>query len=116
VLPPENRLRRSADFRHALRGRRGVSRTVVVHAAAPAQAAGGVRVGFVVNRAVGTAVARNQVKRRLRHAVRDELSRLETVDPVDIVVRATPKAADATFDDLRSDLNSALGAVGRVSA
>jgi ribonuclease P protein component len=106
VLPPENRLRRSADFRHALRrGRRASARTLLVHAA-PGDT--GVRVGFAVNRTVGNAVVRNRVRRRLREAVRTQLGSLADNGSWDIVIRANPAAAEATFDELRGDLAGCL--------
>jgi len=91
VLPKEQRLRSSAGFTQTVR--RGVKAgrpTVVVHALnihAPAPT----RVGFVVDKHVGSAVTRNRVKRRLRHLV---AARLAT-SPVGlmVVVRATPLAA-----------------------
>jgi ribonuclease P protein component len=47
------------------------------------------RAGLVVSKAVGDAVARNRVKRRLRHLVRPRLGELEA----DVVLRALPAAA-----------------------
>ena len=65
------------------------------------------RVGLVVGRAVGPAVVRNQVKRRLRHVLR---SRLESLPPgADVVVRAAPSAAGASSAALGSDVDAALG-------
>ena len=49
------------------------------------------RVGFVVSKAVGNAVTRNRVKRRLRHLCRPLVDELE--DGTVIVVRALPAAA-----------------------
>ncbi len=66
------------------------------------------RVGFVVSKAIGNAVARNRVKRRLRALVRARLVRddLDVVDSrVDWVVRALPPAAHS--DELAADLDSA---------
>jgi ribonuclease P protein component len=106
VLPPQNRLRRSADFRHALsRGRRCARPTLVVHAAPGGR---GVRVGFVVSRAVGKAVVRNRVRRRLREAVREQLADAAARGSWDVVVRATPDAARASFDQLRRELADCL--------
>jgi len=114
VLPPDHRLRRSRDFRRVLRqGRRIASRTVVVHAAAADQ---GVRVGFAVNRAVGGSVVRNRVKRRLRAAVRPELVSVAQRGSWDIVVRATPQAAMASFGELSTDIADALSGLRPVSA
>ena len=61
------------------------------------------RVGFVVSKAVGGAVQRNRVKRRLRHLVARELE--STSVPRDVVVRALPAASSAPGrvpDDLSS--------------
>lgn len=63
------------------------------------------RVGFVVSKAVGNAVTRNRVKRRLRHLVRDELERFP--QPVNLVVRALPAAA-LTPERLAGDLGNAM--------
>jgi ribonuclease P protein component len=85
----------------------------VIHAAA---AEHGVRVGFAVNRAVGGSVVRNRVKRRLRAAVRPELAPLAQRGSWDIVVRATPRAAAASFEELRADVADALSVLRSVSA
>jgi ribonuclease P protein component len=68
------------------------------------------RVGFVVSKAVGSAVVRNRVKRQLRHLVRARLGEL----PVGtlVVVRANPAAAKAG-PALAVDLDSALTTVLR---
>jgi ribonuclease P protein component len=62
------------------------------------------RVGFVVSKAVGGAVVRNRVKRRLRHLAAQELGTTSTAR--DVVVRALP-AAGTTPVRLGSDLSSA---------
>jgi ribonuclease P protein component len=64
-------------------------------------------VGFVVSRAVGTAVRRNRVRRRLRHLTRPHLDSLEHSTLV--VVRALPPAAGAGVD-LGEDLDAAWAA------
>jgi ribonuclease P protein component len=107
VLPQTARLHESADFRRVTRsGVRSGRPTLVVHAA---RATGSTsRVGFVVSKAVGGAVVRNRVKRRLRHLVALELA--GTVAPQDVVVRALPAAATAP-SRLGSDLTSAWAQV-----
>lgn len=62
--------------------------------------------GLVVGRAVGGAVTRNRIKRRLRHIVWPLLDDLP--DGWGIVVRALPEAADASFQVLDRDVRSAL--------
>ncbi|MGW0891922.1 ribonuclease P protein component [Saccharopolyspora sp. NPDC002578] len=64
------------------------------------------RVGFVVSKAVGNAVLRHRVTRRLRHLMRDRLPLLPAGTLV--VVRALPPAANAPSRDLGSDLDAAL--------
>lgn len=83
----------------------------MVHLWTGEQAPGPVRVGFVVSKAVGNAVTRNRVKRRLRHLARERLDSLP--GSAVLVVRALPGSAEASHDQLRADLAAALG---RVSA
>ena len=64
------------------------------------------QVGFVVSRAVGNAVVRNRVRRRLRHLVRDRLG--DVPGGAVLVVRALPDAAGASSDELRADLARCL--------
>jgi len=64
------------------------------------------RAGLVVSKAVGSATARNTVKRRLRHLMREKMSLLPEGSM--LVVRALPSAADAGFAVLDADLDSAL--------
>lgn len=93
MLPADHRMRRSADFRRTVRhGVRSGRRTLVVHALR-AEATEGSLVGFVVSKAVGTAVRRNRVRRRLRHLARARLS--AEIEPALVVVRALPPAASA---------------------
>ena len=51
------------------------------------------RIGFVVSGAVGNAVVRNRVKRRMRHLAAAHVP--DTPGGIDIVVRALPRAATA---------------------
>ncbi|GGT68178.1 MULTISPECIES: ribonuclease P protein component [Streptomyces] len=114
MLPTENRLRRREDFATAVRrGRRAGRPLLVVHLSsgatdphAPGESASPTRAGFVVSKAVGGSVVRNQVKRRLRHLVRERLSELPPGSLV--VVRALPGAGDADHAQLARDLDAAL--------
>jgi ribonuclease P protein component len=125
VLAAAQRLRRSTDFAAAVRGGRRVGRgAVVVHLTLPAvpgqpdlseparsdveQASASSRAGFVVSKAVGNAVVRNRVRRRLRHLVRERLTELPAGST--LVVRALPAAADAPYARLAGDLDAALAA------
>jgi ribonuclease P protein component len=64
----------------------------------------GPRVGFVVSGALGKAVTRNRVKRRLRHLAAAHVA--DTPVGMDMVVRALPRAATAP-DEVPADLGSA---------
>ncbi|MET7315203.1 MULTISPECIES: ribonuclease P protein component [Streptomyces] len=114
MLPTENRLRRREDFATAVRrGRRAGRPLLVVHLRcgatdphAPGESAPRPRAGFVVSKAVGGAVVRNTVKRRLRHLMRDRIGQLPPGSLV--VVRALPGAGDADSAQLARDLDAAL--------
>jgi ribonuclease P protein component len=73
---------------------------------------GVVRVGLVVPRAVGGAVVRNRVRRRLRALLAPELPAHAGVD---VVVVATPAAAERPWRALGADLAAGLaGALARL--
>ncbi|HET8961874.1 ribonuclease P protein component [Nocardioides sp.] len=106
-----HRLTGSAQFSLAIRtGRRAGSGTLVLHLART-DSGGPPRFGFVVSRAVGNAVARNRVKRRLRELVRARLEELPTGSV--LVVRALPPSGAASYAELRSDLARCLTRVIR---
>jgi ribonuclease P protein component len=115
VLSAANRLTDAGSYRTVIRsGRRAGSRTLVVHLAVPVDGAGpgrpdSPRVGLVVSKAVGNAVTRNRVQRRLRHLVREQLDRLPRSGA--LVIRALPDAAGATSVELRTDLDRCLDRV-----
>jgi ribonuclease P protein component len=62
----------------------------------------------VVSRAVGGAVVRNKVRRRLRHLVSERLAGLPPGST--LVVRALPQAARSSYAELGADLDGALAA------
>lgn len=110
MLPAVHRLRRAGEFSHALRGgRRAGSAQLVVHLVdtglvEPA------RIGLIVSKAVGTAVVRTRVKRRLRHQLRARLPRLTPGGLY--VVRANPAAAEASSAQLGTALDRCLDKLG----
>ena len=109
MLSAPHRMRRSDDFRVAVRhGRRAGRPRLVVHLAGPTPGDQScpVSVGFVVSRQVGPAVVRNRVKRRLRHLMAARLDLLP--DGARAVVRANPAAGAATTAELAADLDAAL--------
>ena len=74
-------------------------------AAAPAESGGqdvvvtSARFGFVVSKLIGSAPRRNRVRRQLRELARAHASSFTG----DVVIRALPAAADATWADLSED-------------
>ena len=58
----------------------------------------------MVSRAVGNAVIRNRVRRRLRELVRREVLPGGSL----VVIRALPAAAGASYEELRRDLARCL--------
>ena len=110
VLPLPHRLRASDEFRSVVRSGVRVGRsTLVVHALAKQSPPS--RAGFVVSKAVGNAVTRNRVKRRLRHLVADALGTAPR--PVDVVVRALPAAASGPLAlDFGSAWDAAFSKLG----
>jgi ribonuclease P protein component len=112
VLAADHRLRQSDAFRRTVKsGRRAGSPALVLHLlvdGSPDDAPP--KVGFVVSKGVGSAVERNLVKRRLRHVVRDFLTKLPPSS--ELVVRAQPVAASMTSRELRAELARCLRRVG----
>ena len=103
MLPAQFRMRHGDEFGAAISsGARSSTRRVVVHFSTASTRAGSARVGFVVSKAIGGAVQRNRVKRRLRAAMAEELHELPR--SARIVVRALPAAAGSTFAELRTDV------------
>ena len=114
MLPQQSRMRRPEDFRRVLRaGRRAGGSVIAGHLLLPTGSAGEVRsgdpakVGFIVSRAVGSAVVRNRVKRRLRELMRRRLASLP--GGCLLVLRAHPAAAGARQADLAADLDLVIG-------
>lgn len=95
MLPAPRRMRSADEFRSTVRaGVRARRDSVMVYARREEPLTHpGVRVGFVVSKAVGNAVTRNRVKRRLRHLAYDLVE--DTPSGTRVVVRAFAPAAYA---------------------
>jgi ribonuclease P protein component len=86
-------------------GRRGGGDLLVVHVVSH-DSPDAVRVGFVVGRSVGNSVVRHRVQRRLRHLCSERIADLPSGS--DVVVRALPRAAGATYAELGAALDRCL--------
>ena len=107
----EQRLRRRADFDAVFRDGRGDgSAALTVHARRrdSADAESPCRFGFAINRRVGGAVVRNQIRRRLRESAR-ALNKSGACRGLDVVVVARPQAAESSYQQLDAALRRLLG-------
>jgi ribonuclease P protein component len=106
VLAPANRIVRGDDYRSIVRrGRRSATAHVVVSVIAQRES-GASRFGFIVSKAVGNAVTRNLVRRRLKGIAHELLQRKP--DGVDVVIRALPAAAQASWPTLLADVSQSF--------
>lgn len=108
MLPAQNRMTRSTEFGATVsRGTRAAQPDLVVYTLRSDQTGDpGPRVGLIVSKAVGNAVQRHRVSRRLRHAAR---AVLDDLDPSDwMVIRALPRSREAITPRLEQELRTAL--------
>ncbi|MBL1073239.1 ribonuclease P protein component [Nocardia sp. 2] len=122
MLPEPFRLHRRTDFSRTVRqGRRIGRRDLVVHVllhddhqstdvGSPVIRVGGPRFGLIVSKAVGPAVVRHRVARRLRHICASLAAELP--DGADVVIRALPGAAQAPTAELHRQMSSGLRKLG----
>ena len=94
------------DFRRTVRTGRRVGTPNTLLYVARQDVAGPTRLGFIVSKSVGNAVARNLVTRRLR-SIGLEFVRSQP-SGTDVVVRALPGCAGVTWATLQSEILSGL--------
>ena len=115
-------MRSALDFSATVRsGARSGRRNVVLYARPrdAGQAGEPTRFGFIVSKAIGNAVTRNLVKRRLREVAGQSLALQSPAVPragFDVVVRALPPAAAASWDELSGEARAALETACRKAA
>ena len=104
------RLRRREEYAHVEQHGRRVNARFVTLVGCPNNLDRD-RVGVIASRRVGSSVARNRAKRRLRALFRAEeldAARVLGRTPMDVVAIARRELVDAPFDALASDLRTAL--------
>ncbi|MBZ5688840.1 MAG: ribonuclease P protein component [Acidobacteriia bacterium] len=119
AFPRSSRLLRHADFERVYKqGRRHFSASMTVFyldrqaaGAATVPATSGLRIGFTVGRALGGAVQRNRMKRRLREAVR--LTRPCPGPGADVVINPKKVLLTISFDALLNEVRRAFVVIER---
>jgi ribonuclease P protein component len=109
-----NKLLRHADFERVYKqGRRhfSVNMTVFYLRRDAEPELSGPRTGFTVGKALGGAVQRNRIRRRLREAVR--LNGFQAGPGVDVVINPKRSALNADFDTLQSEIAKAFHVIER---
>ncbi|NIJ05608.1 ribonuclease P protein component [Frigoribacterium faeni] len=108
MLARANRIVRADDYRNTVRrGRKSGTAHSVVYVRRRDDDA--VRFGFIVAKTVGNAVARNTVRRRLKHVCHDLLP---GVPPgTDVVIRALPGSLDVPWSTLLRDISGVVDKV-----
>ena len=113
-FPKSRRLLRHADFERVYKqGKRhfAAHMTVFYLRRESEPGAGNLRIGFTVGKALGGAVQRNRMKRRLREAVR--LSGFNAGVIADVVINPKRSLLTAEFSAVRNEVAAALQAIER---
>ena len=108
-MPPLPTLRRRADFDAVMRSGTARSHRILILRWRHTDRAE-TRIGLSTPRAIGGAVVRNRVRRRLREIVRERLGDIGA--GYDLLLIARPDAAGASFAELRSALATLLERAG----
>ncbi|MEO5920291.1 MAG: ribonuclease P protein component [Pseudolysinimonas sp.] len=108
MLAKANRVVRPEDFRTVVRRGRRSSSPLAVYYRLDRDETDPARFGFIVSRAVGGAVERNLVRRRMRAVGRQFVD--AGAQGVDVVVRALPGSAQHDWASLSADMHDALDA------
>jgi ribonuclease P protein component len=114
-FPRTAKLLKHSDFQRVYKGgKRHFSELMTVFFMTRPDGELGPRVGITVPRALGGAVQRNRIKRRMREAVRLHLAELES--NVDVVFNPKKSAADAEFMQIESEVKRAFEVIQKAAA
>jgi ribonuclease P protein component len=112
-FPRSARLLRHADFERVYKqGRRHFSASITVFywpRPESETSAAGLRIGFTVGRALGGAVQRNRMKRRLREAVR--MTRAVAGIAADVVINPKKSLLSTNFVALQNEVSRAFAII-----
>ena len=108
-FPRSVRLLRHPDFEKVYEGGKRHFSTHMTFFYLQRPSASGVRIGFTVSRALGGAVQRNRMRRRLREAVRLGLPVIPL--PVDIVINPKRSSLGAEFAHLQAEVARAFDVI-----
>jgi len=98
TFPKSRRLTQSAEFEQVKKNGRVYRGQLVVLSIVPANDATPFRAGFITSRALGRAVVRNRVRRRLREIVRKH--QRDLINGIWMVTIARASAARASYQQL----------------
>ena len=102
MLPRAQRIVAPGEIRQLIRrGKKTVHPLVICYSLSSEKS----RAAVVVSKDVGSAPTRNRVRRRIRHILAAELP----ARSLDVVVRALPPCASASWPDLRDATIAVLG-------
>jgi ribonuclease P protein component len=106
LLARANRVVRPEDFRTVMRRGRRSSSPLAIYYRLDRDESNPVRFGFIVSGAVGGAVDRNRMRRRMRAIGRQFVD--AGARGADVVVRALPGSAQRDWASLSADMHDAL--------
>jgi len=103
-FPKSAKLLKHSDFQHVYKnGKRHFSGLLTAfYLLRPLPEATGPRIGLTVGRALGGAVERNRIKRRMREAIRFHLAELTV--PVDVVFNPKKSGLTAEFSQIEQEV------------
>ncbi|PRA81172.1 ribonuclease P protein component [Microbacterium sp. MYb66] len=106
MLARPYRLTRGSDYRLVVRRGSRCGGARVITSMMSTGESRSARFGFIISKQVGTAVVRNTVRRRLKAVCAEALPRVP--EGTDVVIRALPASATASFAELRDDVDRCL--------
>jgi ribonuclease P protein component len=110
-FPKSRRLLRHSDFERVYKSGKRHFATHMTVFFLRREENNGLRVGFTVGRALGGAVQRNRMKRRLREAVR--LSDAGSQLPADVVINPKRSLLTADFKEIQKEIARAVQVIER---